>query len=128
MRIFVTNLLVWAMFSCQSNSANVAIKYFEIANKTVKGDTSETIYLKNHLSKSAKKVIDEIPFLMQYSLLTTTKKGSLEAINILNSKQINADSVILEMELYYADKSKKRFKQAMIFERNEWKLGLSTKQ
>jgi hypothetical protein len=128
MRIFVTNLLVWAMFSCQSSPENVAKNYFEIANKTVKGDTSETIYLKNHLSKSAKKVIDEIPFLMQYSLLTTTKKGSLGAINILSSKQINADSVVLEMELQYADKSKKRFNQAMVYEQKEWKLGLSTKQ
>jgi hypothetical protein len=121
------NLLVWTMFSCQTSPESVAKNYFEISNKTVKGDTSEIDYLKNHLSKSAKKAIDDIPFLMQYSLLTTTKNGTWESINMLKSQQINSDSVILEMELHYADKSKKRFKQAMVFEMNEWKLGLSAK-
>ena len=113
--------------SCQENPKGVMLKYFKVANEVVNSDTSEVDYLQNHLSKQAKKMIDSLPFLMPYSLLSLTKKGTLAIAEVKDQKAITKDSVILNIDLIYNNGHVRTIQQAMVFEDNAWKLSISTK-
>lgn len=119
--------LVYICISCQKQPESVVLKYFKIANEVVKGDTSEVDYLKNHLSKRARKMIDSLPLLMPYSLLSLTKKGTLDIVEIKNNQALSKDSVILNIDLVYFNGQIRAIQQAMVFEDNEWKLSISSK-
>lgn len=114
-------------FSCQESPEGVMLKYFKVANEVVNSDTSEVEYLQNHLSKQAKKMIDSLPLLMPYSLLSLTKKGTLAIAEIKDQKAITKDSVILNINLIYNNGKVRSIRQAMVFEENTWKLSVSTK-
>ena len=125
MRIIAQIILVSICFSCQKRPESVVLKYFKIANEVVNGDTSEVDYLKNHLSKKAQKMIDSLPLLMPYSLLSITKKGTLAIAEIKNNQVLSKDSVILTIDLIYFAGHVQAIQQAMVFEDNEWKLSIS---
>lgn len=127
MRNVIKLLLIFVGLSCQQGPENRVLRYFKIANEVVNGDTSEVDYLKNHLSKSAKSKIESLPLLMPYSLLSITQKGTLAIAEIKDKQIITKDSVILEIDLIYFDGKVKAIQQAMVFEDNEWKLGISSK-
>ncbi len=127
MRNVIKFLLIFVGLSCQQGPENRVLRYFKIANEVVNGDTSEVDYLKNHLSKSAKSKIESLPLLMPYSLLSITQKGTLAIAEIKDKQIITKDSVILEIDLIYFDGKVKAIQQAMVFEDNEWKLGISSK-
>ena len=119
--------LAFITVSCQKSPERVLEKYFEIANNVVNGDTSEISYLKEHLSKNATNQMDSIPLLMQYSLLFLTKNGQLVNTQMNGKEVIERDSIIIDIDLNYADSSGKNIQQAMVYEENEWKLGVSSK-
>lgn len=127
MRNVIKLLLIFVCLSCQQGPENRVLRYFKIANEVVNGDTSEVDYLKNYLSKSAKSKIESLPLLMPYSLLSITQKGTLAIAEIKDKQIITKDSVILEIDLIYFDGKVKAIQQAMVFEDNEWKLGISSK-
>jgi hypothetical protein len=120
-------IFVFMCFSCQKNPESVVLKYFKIANEVVNGDTLEVDYLKSHLSKNAQKMIDSLPLLMPYSLLSLTKKGTLMIAEIKNRQAIKKDSIILTVHLIYFNGHVQAIQQAMVYEENEWKLSISTK-
>ena len=119
--------LAFVTVSCRKSPERVLEKYFEIANTVVNGDTSEISYLKEHLSKNATNQMDSIPLLMQYSLLFLTKNGQLVNTQLNSKEVIERDSIIIDIDLNYADSSGKNIQQAMVYEENEWKLGISSK-
>ena len=119
--------LAFITVSCQKSPERVLEKYFEIANNVVNGDTSEISYLKEHLSKNATNQMDSIPLLMQYSLLFLTKNGQLVNTQMNGKEVIERDSIIIDIDLNYANSSGKNIQQAMVYEENEWKLGISSK-
>ena len=127
MRRIAQILLISVCFSCQKSPQRVVLTYFKIANEVVNGDTSEVDYLKNHLSKRARKMIDSLPLLMPYSLLSLTKKGTLAIAEIKDTQVLSKDSVILTIDLIYFDGHVQAIQQVMVFEDNEWKLGISAK-
>ena len=116
-----------SFFSCQESPEGVMLKYFKVANEVVNSDTTEVDYLQNHLSKQAKKMIDSLPLLMPYSLLSLTKKGTLAIAEIKNQQAITKDSIILSIDLIYIGGHVRTIQQAMVFEDNAWKLSISTK-
>jgi len=120
-------VVVLSCFSCQENPEGVMLKYFKVANEVVKSDTSEVEYLHKHLSRRAKKVIDSLPLLMPYSLLSLTKKGTLAIAEIKDQQAITKDSVVLNVDLIYIGGNVCTIQQAMVFEDNAWKLSISTK-
>lgn len=120
-------VVVLSCFSCQENPEGVILKYFKVANEVVKSDTSEVEYLHKHLSRRAKKVIDSLPLLMPYSLLSLTKKGTLAIAEIKDQQAITKDSVVLNVDLIYIGGNVCTIQQAMVFEDNGWKLSVSTK-
>ncbi|GAB2627982.1 hypothetical protein GCM10027035_23160 [Emticicia sediminis] len=73
------------------------LKYFQVANEVVNSDTSEVDYLHKHLSRRAKKMIDSLPLLIPYSLLSLTKKGTLAIAKIKDQQTITKDSVVLNL-------------------------------
>ena len=120
-------VVILSCFSCEENPGGVSLKYFKVANEVVNSDTSEVDYLHNHLSRRAKKMIDSLPLLMPYSLLSLTKKGTLAIAEIKDQKAITKDSVILNIDLIYIGGHVRTIQQAMVFEDNAWKLSISTK-
>ncbi len=120
-------VVILSCFSCQENPEGVMLKYFKVANEVVNSDTSEVEYLHQHLSKRAKKMIDSLPLLMPYSLLTLTKKGTLVIAEIKDQQAITKDSVVLNVDLIYIGGHVHTIQQAMVFEDNAWKLSISTK-
>jgi hypothetical protein len=62
---------------------------------------------------------------MQYSLLSLTKNGTLEKSSLQKEWVINKDSVVLTMLLSYKDGSSQSIRQTMVYEKNQWKLGIS---
>ena len=120
-------VVMLSCISCQENPEGVMLKYFKVANEVVNSDTSEVDYLQNHLSKQAKKMIDSLPLLMPYSLLSLTKKGTLAIAEVKDQKAITKDSVILNIDLIYNNGHVRTIQQAMVFEDNAWKLSISTK-
>lgn len=120
-------VVILSCFSCQENPEGVMLKYFKVANEVVNSDTSEVDYLHKHLSRGAKKVIDSLPLLMPYSLLSLTKKGTLAIAEIKDQQKITKDSVVLNIDLIYIGGHVRTIQQAMVFEDNAWKLSISTK-
>jgi hypothetical protein len=120
-------ILVSTCFSYQKSPEGVMLKYFKVVNEVVNSDTSEVDYLQNHLSKQAKKMIDSLPLLMPYSLLSLTQKGTLAIAEIKDQKAITKDSVILNIDLIYNNGHIRTIHQSMVFEDNAWKLSISTK-
>lgn len=118
---------IFCCFSCKENPEGVMLKYFKVANEVVNSDTSEVDYLHKHLSKQAKKMIDSLPLLMSYSLLSLTKKGILAIAEIKDQQAITKDSAILNIDLIYIGGQVRTIQQAMVFEDNAWKLSISTK-
>jgi hypothetical protein len=125
---FITQIVVMlSCLSCQENPEGVMLKYFKVANEVVNSDTTEVDYLHKHLSRRAKKMIDSLPLLMPYSLLSLTKKGTLAIAEIKNQQAITKDSIILSIDLIYIGGHVRTIQQAMVFEDNAWKLSISTK-
>ncbi|CAH0994858.1 hypothetical protein EMA8858_00970 [Emticicia aquatica] len=92
----ITQIVVaLSCFSCQENPEGVMLEYFKVANEVVNSDTIEVDYLHQHLSKRAKRMIDSLPLLMPYSLLSLTKKGTLAIAEIKDQQSITKDSVVL---------------------------------
>jgi len=120
-------VVILSCFSCQENPEGVMLKYFKVANEVVNSDTTEVDFLHKHLSKRAKKMIDSLPLLMPYSLLSLTKKGTLAIAKIKDQQAITKDSVILNIDLIYIGGQVRTIQQAMVFEDNAWKLSISTK-
>jgi hypothetical protein len=120
-------VIILSCFSCQENPEGVMLKYFKVANEVVNSDTTEVAYLHKHLSKRAKKMIDSLPLLMPYSLLSLTKKGTLAIAEIKDQQSITKDSVVLNVDLIYIGGNVCTIQQAMVFEDNAWKLSISTK-
>ena len=120
-------VFILSCFSCQENPEGVLLKYFKVANEVVNSDTSEVDYLHQHLSRRAKKMIDSLPLLMPYSLLSLTKKGTLAIAEIKDQQAITKDSVVLNVDLIYIGGNVCSIQQAMVFEDNAWKLSISTK-
>lgn len=120
-------VIILSCFSCQENPEGVMLKYFKVANEVVNSDTSEVDYLHNHLSRRAKKMIDSLPLLMPYSLLSLTKKGTLAIAEIKDKQAVTKDSVVLNVDLIYIGGNVCTIQQAMVFEDNAWKLSISTK-
>lgn len=120
-------VIILSCFSCQENPEGVMLKYFKVANEVVNSDTSEVEYLHKHLSRRAKKMIDSLPLLMPYSLLSLTKKGTLAIAEIKDQQAVTKDSVVLNVDLIYLNGHVRTIQQAMVFEDNTWKLSISTK-
>lgn len=120
-------VIILSCFSCQENPEGVMLKYFKVANEVVNSDTSEVDYLHNHLSRRAKKMIDSLPLLMPYSLLSLTKKGTLAIAEIKDQQTVTKDSVVLNVDLIYIGGNVCTIQQAIVFEDNVWKLSISTK-
>ncbi len=120
-------IVMLSCLSCQENPEGVMLKYFKVANEVVNSDTSEVDYLHNHLSRRAKKMIDSLPLLMPYSLLSLTKKGTLAIAEIKDQQAITKDSVVLNVDLIYNGGHVRTIQQALVFEDNAWKLSISTK-
>ena len=127
MRKIAQIVLISLCFSCQRSPEKVVLRYFKIANEVVNGDISEVDYLKSHLSNNAKKTIDSLPLLMQYSLLSLTKKGTLAIVEIKSKQIASKDSIILTIDLIYFGGQVRAIQQAMVFEDKKWKLSISTK-
>jgi hypothetical protein len=119
-------IVMLSCISCQESPEGVMLKYFKVANEVVNSDTSEVEYLHKHFSKRAKKVIDSLPLLMPYSLLSLTKKGTLAIAEIKDQQAVTKDSVILNIDLIYWNGQVRTVQQAMVFEDNAWKLSTST--
>ncbi len=120
-------IVMLSCLSCQENPEGVMLKYFKVANEVVNSDTTEVDYLHKHLSRRAKKMIDSLPLLMPYSLLSLTKKGTLAIAEIKDQQAITKDSVVLNVDLIYIGGNVCSIQQAMVFEDNTWKLSISTK-
>lgn len=120
-------IVMLSCLSCQENPEGVMLKYFKVANEVVNSDTTEVDYLHKHLSRRAKKMIDSLPLLMPYSLLSLTKKGTLAIAEIKDQQAITKDSVVLNVDLIYNGGHVRTIQQAMVFEDNAWKLSISTK-
>ncbi len=120
-------IVMLSCLSCQENPEGVMLKYFKVANEVVNSDTTEVDFLHKHLSKRAKKMIDSLPLLMPYSLLTLTKKGTLLIAEIKDQQSITKDSVVLNVDLIYNGGHVRTIQQALVFEDNAWKLSISTK-
>ena len=120
-------VIILSCFSCQENPEGVMLKYFKVANEVVNSDSTEVDYLHKHLSRRATKMIDSLPLLMPYSLLSLTKKGTLAIAEIKDQQAVTKDSVILNIDLIYIGGQVRTIQQAMVFEDNAWKLSISTK-
>ncbi len=120
-------IVMLSCLSCQENPEGVMLKYFKVANEVVNSDTTEVDYLHKHLSRRAKKMIDSLPLLMPYSLLSLTKKGTLAIAEIKDQQAITKDSVVLNVDLIYNGGHVRTIQQALVFEDNAWKLSISTK-
>ena len=119
----------YLLFSCQKeNPQSVFLKCAEISNHVVRGDTTDAAFLKSHLSKASLAKVEKTPMLLAYSLISFTKKGTLVTSTVLSQQIIAKDSVILNLALTYKDSTTSHIAQAMVYEDNCWKLGISAKE
>jgi hypothetical protein len=125
--IFLTSLLL-GLYGCVTQEpSSVLTDYYTFGNNLVNGDTTKAVYLKTHLSKAATKSVEKLPFLFEYSLLSLTKKGTLESVEVIKTDKITQDSLVLHLRLLYQDKSHNDTHQSMVFEDKKWKVSISSK-
>ncbi len=100
---------------------------FYVANEYARNNSTN---LYPYLSSAFRREVRQLPGLLPLSMQTATRGGTITAAEAVGLQEITPDSVVVEMNLVFGGEGGKRelkekCLQALVYEKEHWRLGLS---
>lgn len=100
---------------------------FYVANEYARNNSTN---LYPYLSSAYRREVRQLPGLLPLSMQTATRGGTITAAEAVALREITPDSVIVEVNLVFGGEGgkpglKEKCLQALVYEKEHWRLGLS---
>lgn len=100
----------------------MAEEAYYVANQYARNNSTN---LHPYLSQAFRREVRQLPGLLPLSMQTATRGGTIAGAESVGLREITPDSVIVEVALRYENgRDEKRF-QPLVYEKEQWRLGLS---
>ncbi|MDB5239655.1 MAG: hypothetical protein JWP57_280 [Spirosoma sp.] len=98
--------------------------YF-VANQYARNNT---VQLQPYLSGAFRREVRQLPGLLPLSMQAATRGGSISEAESVSVREISADSVVVELSIGFENGRREKRYQPMVFEKSQWRLGLTYTQ
>lgn len=78
-----------------------------------------------YLSRAFRKEVRQLPGLLPLSMQTATRGGTITGAESVGLREITPDSVVVEMSIAFENGREEKRYQALIYEKDQWRLGLT---
>ncbi|ADB42871.1 hypothetical protein [Spirosoma linguale] len=78
-----------------------------------------------YLSRAFRKEVRLLPGLLPLSMQTATRGGTITAAESVGLREVTADSVVIEVALRYENGKEEKRYQPLVYEKEQWRLGLT---
>ena len=100
---------------------------FYVANEYARNNSTN---LYPYLSNAFRREVRQLPGLLPLSMQTATRGGTITAAEATGLREITPDSVVVEVNLVFGSeggtaKREEKCFQALVYEKDQWRLGLS---
>lgn len=95
--------------------------YF-VANQYARNNSTN---LHPYLSRAFRKEVRHLPGLLPLSMQTATRGGTVTGAETLGLREVTPDSVVVEVALRYENGREEKRYQPLVYEKKQWRLGLT---
>jgi len=103
----------------------MAEEAYYVANQYARNNSTN---LHPYLSKAFRKEVRQLPGLLPLSIQTATRGGTITGAESIGLREITPDSVIMEVALRYENGREEKRYQPLVYEKDQWRLGLTYSQ
>lgn len=95
--------------------------YF-VANQYARNNSTN---LHPYLSHAFRKEVRQLPGLLPLSMQTATRGGTITGAESVGLREVTPDSVVVEVALRYENGREEKRYQPLVYEKEQWRLGLT---
>lgn len=95
--------------------------YF-VANQYARNNSTN---LHPYLSRAFRKEVRQLPGLLPLSMQTATRGGTIAGAESVGLREVTSDSVVVEVALRYENGREEKRYQPLVYEKEQWRLGLT---
>ncbi len=95
--------------------------YF-VANQYARNNSTN---LHPYLSRAYRKEVRQLPGLLPLSMQTATHGGTITGVESVGLREVTPDSVVVEVALRYENGREEKRYQPLVYEKEQWRLGLT---
>lgn len=95
---------------------------YYVANQYARNNSTN---LHPYLSQAFRREVRQLPGLLPLSMQTATRGGTIAGAESVGLREITPDSVIVEVALRYENGRDEKRYQPLVYEKDQWRLGLS---
>lgn len=123
----LTVLLVVVLFKTFYQGKNwkakrMAEEAYFVANQYARNNSTN---LHPYLSRAFRKEVRQLPGLLPLSMQTATRGGTITGAESVDLREVTPDSVIVEVALHYENGREEKRYQPLVYEKDQWRLGLT---
>lgn len=100
----------------------MAEEAYYVANQYARNNSTN---LHPYLSQAFRREVRQLPGLLPLSMQTATRGGTIAGAESVSLREITPDSVIVEVALRYENGRDEKRYQPLVYEKEQWRLGLS---
>lgn len=100
----------------------MAEEAYYVANQYARNNSTN---LHPYLSQAFRREVRQLPGLLPLSMQTATRGGTIAGAESVGLREITPDSVIVEVALRYENGRDEKLYQPLVYEKDQWRLGLS---
>ena len=100
----------------------VAEEAYYVANQYARNNSTN---LHPYLSQAFRQEVRQLPGLLPLSMQTATRGGTIAGAESVGLREITPDSVIVEVALRYENGRDEKRYQPLVYEKDQWRLGLT---
>lgn len=120
-------LLVVVLFKTFYQSKNwkakrMAEEAYFVANQYARNNGTN---LHPYLSQAFRKEVRQLPGLLPLSMQTATRGGTITGAESVGLREVTTDSVVVEVALRYENGREEKRYQPLVYEKEQWRLGLT---
>ncbi|MGF7219239.1 hypothetical protein GGR92_005422 [Spirosoma lacussanchae] len=78
-----------------------------------------------YLSRAFRKEVRQVPGLLPLSMQTATRGGTITGAESVGLREVTPDSVVIEVALRYENGREEKRYQPLVYEKEQWRLGLT---
>lgn len=78
-----------------------------------------------YLSRAFRKEVRQLPGLLPLSMQTATRGGTITRAESVSLREVTPDSVVVEMSIAFENGREEKRYQALVYEKDQWRLGLT---
>ncbi|XAZ82115.1 hypothetical protein A6C57_28125 (plasmid) [Fibrella sp. ES10-3-2-2] len=103
----------------------MAEEAYYVANQYARNNDTN---LQPYLSRAFRQQVRQLPGLLPLSMQTATRGGTVTAAESISLREINPDSVVVELSVGFENGREEKRYQPLVYEKEQWRLGLTYSQ